>query len=584
MGAIVLLAPALASSASASSASAGSPRGALHAATMSRVQDPVGEALAHEDGKRWVAAAASYRQVLARALEGTDASDQIALALLGLERAWHEAGLRDSIVPVVNEVLRRRPTDPVARSIQFRALSTASRETELQAAFMEWRRAASGDAAPWREYIRTLMAMGRSALADTVLAEAERALGRRSELVGEAAQIAATLERWHDAAVSWRRTVDAMPWMEMAAAFSLQRTPVASRDSVRTVLAAPPVTLLPRRLLAALETGWGEPRRGWAALTAVRGDDSTLVAWREFGDGAEAMGAWSVARDVWRALFERTNDPKAGARAARAALSAGEPAVALELAARAGREQPAAERARHLLAIEVAALGELGRPADAARRVADAETHLDDALRAELARALVGAWLRAGDVERARDAATRADVLDDDQVIGWLALYDGDLAEARRRLVRAITRDAALTDALAILARTRAPRHPGLGAAFLALARRDTAEATARFAALADSLPDAAPALLATAARLGAASGNGTLAVRYWEQVAAQHGSAPELPEALLELARAAVRAGDTASAAARYESLLIDHSGSAMVPQARRELERLRSRVPERR
>jgi tetratricopeptide (TPR) repeat protein len=147
--------------------------------------------------------------------------------------------------------------------------------------------------------------------------------------------------------------------------------------------------------------------------------------------------------------------------------------------------------------------------------------------------------------------------------------------------VRATARDAALTDALAVLARTRVLRHAGLGDAFLTLARRDTAAAAARFAMLADSVPDAAPVLLAVAARLATASGDSKRAVRYWEQVVTHHASAAEAPEALLELARALVRAGDTAGATARYESLIIDHAGSAMVPQARRELERLRGRVP---
>ena len=546
------------------------------------VQDPIGTAMAHEDAGRYAQAAVAYRQLLAQALASRDEQDQIALALLGLERVWHESAMRDSIVPVVNDVLEKRPGDPVARSIQFRALSIASRDAELRAAFMAWRRAVPDDAAPWREYVRTLMSMGRPLAADSALADAARVLGRRAELVGEVAQIAATLERWNDAAVAWRAAVTDMPWTEMAATFSLQRAPEAARDSIREVLSAPPVVLLPRRLLATLETGWGDPRRGWASIASVRTDDSTLTTWTEFAERAEAMGSWSVARDVWRALYERADEPSVGRRAAQASLAAGEPHVALELVARVGKTFSAKRRAAELLELEVQALGELGRAEEAARRVSESDPYLDDAARAQLARPLVGAWLRAGNVERAREAASRAGVLDDDQTIGWLALYDGDLVEARRRLVRAATRDPSLTDALAVLARTRTERHEGLGAAFLAVARRDTAAAIGRFARLADSLPDAAPALLATAARLAGTMHNAPAAVRYWERIVAQFAEAPEVPEALLELARAGVRSGDSAAATRRYESLLIDHQGSAMVPQARRELERLRGRVPE--
>lgn len=553
----------------------------LGSPASARAQDPISDALAHEDARRWPEAAAAYRLILARALDNPEQGDLVALTLLGLERVWHEAALRDSILPVVEQVLARRPSDPVARSIQFRSLSVASRDGELREAFLAWRRATPDDAAPWREYVRTLMAMGRPMAADSALAEATGVLGRQRELAGESAQIAAALERWHDAAQAWRAATEVAPWMETAAAYSLQRAPAEVRDSIRTVLLAPPITIESRRLLSSLEVGWGDPRRGWAALASVRTHDSVTVVWQEFGERAESMNAWAVARDVWTALYERTGDEASGVRAAEAALSSGDAEGTLALLERATRAMPAEQRAQRVLITEVKALGELGRAELAARKVSDADRWLDVDARAALARPLVTAWLRAGNVERARAAAEQAGALDDDATIGWLALYDGDLAEARRRLVRATTRDAALTDALAVLARTRVLRHAGLGDAFLTLARRDTAAAAARFAALADSLPDAAPVLLATAARLASGSGDSKRAVRYWEQVVTQHASAAEAPEALLELARALVRAGDTAGATARYESLIIDHSGSAMVPQARRELERLRGRVP---
>jgi hypothetical protein len=546
--------------------------------------DPIGEALAHEDARRWPQAAAAYRALLARSLTQGEEGDVIALALLGLERVWHEAALRDSILPVVEEVLRARPADPVARSIQFRSLSVASRDADLRRAFEAWRRAAPGEAGPWREYVRTLMQMGRALAADSALAEAATVLERRTELAGEAAQLATTLERWRDAAAAWRSAMDTQPWTETSATFALQRTPAASRDSVRDVLLAPPAGLPLRRLLATLETLWGDPRRGWTALSAIARDDSAAAAFTEFGERVEGLGAWAVAREVWTTLYDVKADPATGLRAASAALAGGDAAAALDLADRAGATLSDAERATRALPIAVRALGELGRAAEAADRVARADRLLDADARADLARPLVTAWLRAGEVTRAREVAERAGALDDDATLGWLALYDGNLAEARRRLVRAASstaRDAALTDALAVLARTRVESHAGLGAAFLTLARRDSAGAARRFGALADSIPDAAPTLLTTAARLAAGVRDRDAAVRYWEQVATRHGASPEAPEALLEWARALVRAGDTVGAAARYETLLLDHSGSAMVPQARRELERLRGRVP---
>ena len=546
--------------------------------------DPMSEALAHEDARRWPEAAAAYRRLLDRALGDQDAGDVIALALLGLERVWHEAALRDSVLPVVETVLRTRPADPVARSIQFRSLSVAARDDDLRRAFEAWRRADPEESAPWREYVRTLMEMGRVRAADSVLLDAERVLGRRSELAGEAAQIASSLERWRDAAQAWRRALDPQPWSETAASFALQRVPATARDSVRDVLQAPPLTLPVRRLLATLELQWGEPRRGWEALAALPREDSTWSAWEAFGTQVEAAGIWSVAREVFSTLYATRRDATSGVRAAQAALASGDAAAALALADSAGAALPTAERDARILPLAVRALGDLGRAREAAERVDRTTPRLDETARAELVPLLVAAWLRAGDVRRARALAETAGALDDDATLGWLALYEGDLAEARRRLVRTsavAARDRALTDALAVLARTRATESTALGDAFLALARRDTADASRRFAAVATALPDAAPVVLALAARLAAARGATADAVRYWEMIATAHATTPEAPEALLELARTAARAGDTAGASARYETLLLEHGGSALVPQARRELEQLRGRVP---
>ena len=118
---------------------------------------------------------------------------------------------------------------------------------------------------------------------------------------------------------------------------------------------------------------------------------------------------------------------------------------------------------------------------------------------------------------------------------------------------------------------------PGLGAAFLALARRDSAGAAARFIALSDSVGPAAPALLSMAARLSPKAGAMTL----WDRIIATWGKSPEAAEALLASARALLAAGDKAGATTRFETLLVDYPTSALAPQARRELERMKGQVP---
>jgi tetratricopeptide (TPR) repeat protein len=585
----MLLCTSIASATTAYAVAAQSPVKTV-TATKADTTDPLSRALAAEDKGDAKMAAQAYHEVLQRALgPGIGDGERVALSLLGLERMWAELGVRDSLLPVVQRVLQIRPTDPVARGMQLRTLVGLGKEDEARQAFLAWRRVAGNDGTPFREYSRLLLAAGRAQAADSILGEAGRLLGAGGALSGEVAQLHVALGRWTNAAVAFREALVEQPYLEMAAQFALTRAPAEARDSIRTVLRAPPAALSPRRLLASLELFWGEPRRAWVALSSVRPDDSTAAAWREFGERAELAQAWQVARDVWLAVLERRGELEAQTRAASAALKAGDAAGALEISRRpapsgASAGSPAGTgdetaRVRMLLPIELAALGELGRPEEAQRRLEQNASRLDPTARASIAQSLVGAWLRSGDVEKARQAVQGSDLADDDETMGWLALYDGDLITARKRLVRAETKRPELVDALGLLARTRVDRLPGLGQAFLQLAKRDTLAAAARFAQLADSTGDAAPALLSLAARLENGRPATGRSMTLWDRIVKAFPKSPEAPEALLASARALRVAGDTAGAVARYESLLIDYPDSALLPQGRRELEQLRKR-----
>jgi len=86
-----------------------------------------------------------------------------------------------------------------------------------------------------------------------VLSEAGRLMGAAGALSGETAQLHLALKRYVPAVRAFREAMVDEPWLETAALFGLQRVPVETRDSVRTVLLAPPVTFGPRRLLSSLE-------------------------------------------------------------------------------------------------------------------------------------------------------------------------------------------------------------------------------------------------------------------------------------------------------------------------------------------
>jgi tetratricopeptide (TPR) repeat protein len=184
------------------------------------------------------------------------------------------------------------------------------------------------------------------------------------------------------------------------------------------------------------------------------------------------------------------------------------------------------------------------------------------------------AWIRNGQIDKARVALTQATGEDEDEVTAWIALYDGDLVKARNGLRHPADVTPEVLNAMALLGRTKADSSRAIGAAFLALARNDSAQAAQRFERAADEVVDAAPLLLALAARIHAARRGDALAIALWQRIVQHHATAPEAAESDLEWARALRRKGDAAGSVDRLEHLILTYPQSALVPQARRELD----------
>ena len=531
-----------------------------------------------EDEGKLQRAADAYREVIETGLaQPQPDGDRIVMALLGYERVMVGLGLPDSVVPIIDKVIQRRPTDPVARTVQLRTLSTLYRDDELRAAFLAWRRAAPDNAAPYREYARIMLQRGRTLVADTILNEAARVMRRDADLAGETAQLNVSMGRWEAAAKSYRGALATQPWLETAGLMGLQRAPGEARDSIRNVLAAEPVNMPARRMLAGLEWAWGEPRRAWSALAALKAnDDSTRAAWTDFANQAEASSAWSVARDAWLALFNADSQLETQYRAADAALSAGDAADALRIVNQKS-SGPDSLRKQLLTPVRLAALAEAGDVDEARRLFETLDKGLDPLARSGLLRPLVTGLLRVGNLERAGEMIRDSDLEYDDELMGWMALYKGDLAAARRHLVRAASRRTELVDALGVLARIRLNSSATLGSAYLALARHDSASAIRHFVSFADSVGSAAPALLAQAARLSAPAA----ATQLRNRIVSDYPSSPEAPGALLDWARSLKSAGENDQAVEKLEQLLINYTDSALAPQARRELEIIKGQVP---
>ncbi|MES3033750.1 MAG: hypothetical protein V4813_07105 [Gemmatimonadota bacterium] len=522
-------------------------------------------ALDLEDGKPREAAVL-YRRAFA--------GNAMVPALLGLERVYTTLGMVDSLLPLVRDAIRTDPRNGVVRSVQLRTLTALQRDDDLTTAFRDWVRAAPGEAAPFKEYARLLLETGRSQAADSVLTVASRMVRDPRDFSAELAQVASAQKMWHEASRRWRETLTQTPQLYQAAVFALSLASGVGRDSVRTNLLADPAWLPARRVLASLELTWAQPRQAWLAFTGVRADNETVVAWKEFAEEADARGMPVASREAWAAIHKQTRDPASALRAADAALTSGEAATALQLASAAQALLPAQLGLRDAVPVRLRALAALGKASEALQLVDSVRPKVVPIQLQMLERELMWAWLRVGDAARARPFVAR---LDEDEATALLAIYDGDLEKARTALRNADASNTLLLLPRALLARTTLPTSTAIGAAFTALARRDTTAALTQLMGTVTEVGDAAPLVLAMSARLLTARNDDARAVPLWTRIVTDYSTSPEAPEGDLEWARAALRARDGGTAIARLEHLLLTYPTSALAPQARRELDAAR-------
>jgi tetratricopeptide (TPR) repeat protein len=505
------------------------------------------------------------------------ASGQAGQGILGLERVFSQLSQDDSVLPPLDSLLAQTPTDKILRGVQLRVLRSLGRETDAHAAFELWVSLAPHDPAPYREYAGELLNDGRAVAADSVLQQASASLGSTKALTIEVAQLRAALGLWPAAAAAWRDAMLTEEYLEQTVVYSLQATPIAQRDSVRAVLRAA-TAASSKKVLGSLELQWGAARDGWRAIASLTAADSAFDTWSDFAQDAERQGQWLAARDAFAAMYKMRPSAATAIHAASAAINGEEPASALDLLASARPQlQPVVVRTQ-VLPLQIRALTQLGRAAEAETLVAHDSAALDAGAKRVYAREIAWGWIRAGQVEKARAALTGASGDDEDEVSAWIALYDGDLAKARAGLRHPSETTTEIVTAMAFLGRTQADSSRAAGAAFLALARGDSAQAVTRFERAADELSDAAPLLLALAARVQSARHQDGPAIAIWQRILTQFAAAPEAAESDLEWARALRRKGDNAGAVEHLEHLILTYPQSALVPQARRELDAVRS------
>jgi tetratricopeptide (TPR) repeat protein len=525
-------------------------------------------ALDLESRGRPAEAAIAFRMALA-------SSDMIT-ALLGLERAYADLGKTDSLVPIVDSIGRARPTEALVQNVRLRTLITARKNAQANAAFREWVRATPNNIAPFRDYAGLLLDAGQLAAADSVLRVAMTERGGQRGIAVMLARLNAARSAWTASARAWRAGVEEEPHQVQAAIFSLGQAPDSSRDDIRAVLSAAPAQRRPREVLAGLELSWGMTTAAWNALADLRPDTGAVSAWMEFAERADGMEAWLPAREAWRATLRVKCDPDVALRAADASVRGGDASTALAILQDRSCSVDGSVRRRASAALRVQALALAGKAEEAAHVLDSASALFDENQRAALSAAIAWGWVRTGDIARARSTMGASLEEDTTGVSGWLALYEGDLATARRALRSSGAPSREAVSALALLSRTRAERSESVGRSFLLLARGDSAAAAAELERASTDVTDAAPLLLMLAARIHAGRGDFVRAEPLWKRIVEGFELSPEAAEADLSWARSLASRGDASGARARLEHLILTYPSSALVPQARRALDQI--------
>jgi len=504
------------------------------------------------------------------------------IVVLGLERSYAELGMTDSLIAPLDSLLAKYPKEPLYHVVHLRTYQILRRYDAMRAAFELWVRDDPKNASPYGTYARMLVEIGQPATADSIIERGRVALGTARDLQYETAQLRAAMGDWEPSARAWRRTLENDADLASACAYSLAPAPAAVRPALRSILGAAPAAPGARRALAELEITWGQPQAAWDALRSLPADTATATVWEEFGDRAMADERYGLARDALTAALKVRRTSALALKAATAALRAGSPAQVLTLAHMSEVASDPSRAARDYLPLHVEALAAMGRGADAESLLAKYDKYLAPGQHERMARLLATAWVRAGDLQRARDALRTAGAdADSSDAAGLLALYEGKLDVARRLLRTSQDQSADMALVMGIVSRVRGDAAPMLGAAFLALARGDSTAAAQKFADAAGQHPEAASALLLASSRIHASRGDATGAIALWRRIVTEQGDAPEAAEAELEWARALRKSGDTQGATSHLEHLILSAPQSALLPQARRELELLRGTVP---
>ncbi len=549
------------------------------------------EGLEWERRGRYEEAVEAYREELG--------ADRTAVAAwLGLERVLGRLQRLESLIPLIDSALAEAPDHHFVRETQLRVWSSLGDDSGVAAAARQWMAVAPESASPFRQWALAVAGTGRTERAIEILLEGRARLGPAA-LAPELARLYAAEGNWTSAALEWVGAVAADNSHTLSAVAALRDAPAAKRTDVVDLLAGPTTDVAAHQVAAELLVVWESPLEGWTLLdNSLPGDRvRSAAAISRFVERTRRVGTPEAARARGHAL-ERLAGLAAGADAEQALLGA---AQAFAEAGEFGGARRALDRLAHsptdtpadaaaAMATLVLVAVESGRLAEAEQRLTEWQGQLraDDGER--LRRRLGWELIECGELDRA------AAILQDDSsigtqaVLGWVRLYQGDLAAATE-LFRAAgpfaqSREEATrrTSMIALLQRIRSDSAPDLGVALLWLARGDTARSVAGLSEAARGLPaDGGQAdLLALAGDLARAAHDYGRAERLLQEALVADSLGPAAPAAEYALALVLAETDRSALAVSRLEHLILAYNASAVVPEARRMLNRLQGAVPQ--
>lgn len=552
---------------------------------------PIQRAFDLERRGSYPAAAEAYRAILR-----TDSADQS--ALLGLERTLGAMDKVAEMVPEIRAALTVRPTSALY-SLALRVWAAAGQADSMRVVTERWATMETDKLIPYRDWGDLLLQRRDFAGARRAYTLGRAASGTPDALSAELAQVAQLQGDFAGSAKEWLLAQHLSPGYRAAAVSALGQTPAAQRDAVLRAL-QPETSADGAFLASVLLAQWGDPLRGAEELRRAVGAAGTggrtgaeLVA--AFIEQVRALGTRDARRALGQSLEllaeRQTATPAARTRleAARAYADGGDPVAARRMLAliaadRTASGELAVQAVRALLEVQISA-GEL-EPAE--QTLTDRGELIAAEDRANLRRRLANAWIGRGELARAARLVAADSSVEGMALEGRLALYQGDLKEARLLFQQAGPYAGSRADAtertaiLALIQPIEADSVPALGAALLALVRGDTAAAIAGLDRVAAGLdPKAGGATLTLlAGQLAWAKGQLPDAERRFRSVAATEVPATA-PAAELDLARLLISVHRNGEAVAQLEHLILSWPRSAFIPQARRLLDEARGAVP---